>query len=593
MPLRDYVRRTEPSLVSTGDGPVEPIVDRRLHWFALYTYWKTLPITIGLVTLISLLPGVLAVLIVTGFGLFYEFGDNLPSFLRHTVFEEFVDYELQGAGPIIDQLRHNRYHPELSIIIGLVAVVWIVARTLQWRSTTYGVDDEHIWIHGGLFWKWERRLPMERVTSLELTANWLDRVLNLRSVEFTSNTPEKAIATIRLAAISTLEAIQIQRIVLNATKGAGAQRFAELDQERDEVRVASISTGQLIAAGITSFEIRLSFVGAIAAFHLFSKSFLKTWRNDAIHWFVSTIERKHAFADLVDFTILLLLIFWSLSILTFVATFSRFRLERLGHLALIEHGLITRRWRAVLLPRVQAVTFVETPVQEWRQAGSLRIELAGSHQKSLDRKMLLPSLPRSQALGTLERLFGGAFFENISQQLDQFHHLPTTSKRMYSMFWVYRIVGLTIVLAALDLASPDIRFENFAVLCILLLAIPGYFYGRRQFEDAAWLLNSDRELIVRERHINRRTIVCPADKLQWRGMKQMRLPGRKSGPATVVGYVAASGKVDGVGKGYVPVGWPVFDGRLRIRGIPASEAMDLLDRMGPSTSGPHYRPHVV
>ena len=190
-----------------------------MHWFALYTYWKTLPITIGLVTLISLLPGVLAVLIVTGFGLFYEFGDNLPAFLRHTVFEELVDYELQGAGPIVDQLRHNRYHPELTIIIGLIAVTWIVVRTLQWRTTAYGVDYEHIWIHGGLYWKWERRLPMERVTSLELTATWLDRVLNLRSVEFTSNTPEKAIATVRLAAIPTLEAIQIQRIVLSDQGG--------------------------------------------------------------------------------------------------------------------------------------------------------------------------------------------------------------------------------------------------------------------------------------------------------------------------------------------------------------------------------------
>jgi uncharacterized membrane protein YdbT with pleckstrin-like domain len=276
-----------------------------------------------------------------------------------------------------------------------------------------------------------------------------------------------------------------------------------------------------------------------------------------------------------------------------VATFSRFRLERLGHLALIEHGLITRRWRAVLLPRVQAVAFVETPVQEWRQAGSLRIELAGSHQKSLDRKMLLPSLPRAQALETLERLFGGAFFENISHQLDQFQRLPATSKRMYSMFWVYRIVGLAIGLVVLDWASPDIRFEHLMILGLLLLTIPGYLYGRRQFQDVGWLLNSDRELIVRERHINRRTIICPADKLQWRGMKQMMLPGRKPGAATVVGYVAASGKVDSVGKGYVPVGWPMFDGRLRIRGIPASEAIDLLDRMGPSSTGPHFRPHVV
>ena len=128
---------------------------------------------------------------------------------------------------------------------------------------------------------------------------------------------------------------------------------------------------------------------------------------------------------------------------------------------------------------------------------------------------------------------------------------------------------------------------------IALLAIPGYLYGRRQFKDAAWLMNDDRELIVRERHFNRRTIVCPADRLQWRGLKQMRLPFRKPGPATVVAYVAASGKVDGVGKGIIGTGWPIFDGRLRIRGIPRDEADALLAQMGPQPDQPLYRPHVV
>lgn len=571
----------------------EPIVDQPLHWFALYTYWKTLPITIGLVTLISLLPGVIALLVVTGFGLFYEFGEELPSFLRDTVLQDAIDYELQGAGPLLDQLRHNRYHPELTIILGLIALTWVVVRTLEWRSTRYGVDHDHVWITGGLFWKWERRLPMERIQSLELRANWLDRLLDLRAVEFVSGAPDRNAATVRLAAIPTRDAEQIQRIVLGATRDILSERSDELESRPERVQLANITTAQLFAAGITSFEIKLSFVGALAAFHLFSKSYLKEWRNELIHWFVTTVERKHAFADLVDFTVLLLFLFWILSIVTFVATFSRFRLERLGHLALIEHGLVTRRWRAVLLPRVQAITFVETPIQERKNEGSLRMELAGSHQNSLERKMLLPSLPRNQALDTLQQLFGGRFFENISRELDEFRRVPASSQRMYSMFWVYRILGLAAALAALDWASPDIKFEHVTIVSIALLAIPGYIYGRRQFKDAAWLMDDNRELIVRERHINRRTIVCPADRLQWRGLKQMTLPFRKPGAATVVAYVAASGKVDGVGKGIIGTGWPIFDGRLRIRGIPRDEADALLEQMGPQPDQPMYRPHVV
>lgn len=593
MNLRSFLRHTEPALVAGSSDTVEPIEARQLHWFALSTYWKTLPITIGLVTLISLLPGVVALLAIIGFGMFYEYGDDLPGFLEDTVLQNIIDYELQGAGPLLRQLQHNRYHPELTVILVLVAVVWIVARTLEWRSTWYGVDLEYIWIRGGVFWKWERRLPMERVQSLELQANWIDRLLDLRSIEVTSSSPEKGVASIRLAAIPSLDAIQIQRLMLAAIDAIPDEDFTELERDQDEVQLASISTWQLFAAGITSFEIRLSFVGAIAAFHLFSKSFLKTWRNDLINWFITTIERKHALADLVDVTILLLLIFWAFSIVTFVTTFSRFRLHRLGPLALIEHGLVTRRWRAVLLPKVQAITFVETPVQERRGTGSLRMELAGSHQKSLDRKMLLPSLPRAQALDTLERLFGGTFFENIAHEISQFQRVPASSKRMYSMFWVYRIVGLAAFLIVIDWISPEIRFAHPTIAGILFLAIPGYFYGRRQFADAGWLLDDDRELIVRERHINRRTLICPADRLQWSGMRYMQLPGRRPGPATVVAYVAASGKVDGVAKSFVQVGWPVIDGRLRIRGLPVADAEELLERMGPQSSEPLLRSHVV
>src|SRR5215207_8734433 len=324
MKFRTHLHHNDPALVAIGEQSIAPIVDRRLHWFALYTYWRTLPITIGLVTLFALLPGVIALMIVTGFGLFYGFGEELPSFLRDTVLQDAIDYELQGAGPIIDQLRHNRYHPELTIILALVAVSWIVVRSLQWRTTTYGIDDEHVWIKGGLYWTWERRLPIGRVQALELRASWLDRLLDLRAVEFFSGSPDRNVATIRLAAIPTRVAMQIQEIMLAATHAMLHYATGELELQRDRVQLASISTAQLIAAGITSFEIKLSFVGAIAAFHLFSKSFLKEWRNDLIHWFVNTIERKHALADLVDFTLVLLFVFWVLSIITFVTTFSRF-----------------------------------------------------------------------------------------------------------------------------------------------------------------------------------------------------------------------------------------------------------------------------
>ncbi|MEZ4530623.1 MAG: hypothetical protein R2855_06285 [Thermomicrobiales bacterium] len=80
---------------------------------------------------------------------------------------------------------------------------------------------------------------------------------------------------------------------------------------------------------------------------------------------------------------------------------------------------------------------------------------------------------------------------------------------------------------------------------------------------------------MRERNINRRTIVCPVDRLQWRGIKQMTLPFRKPGGAA--GGIRGSireGRWDG--EGIIGTGWPIYDGRLRIRGLPRAETDELL-----------------
>ena len=81
--------------------------------------------------------------------------------------------------------------------------------------------------------------------------------------------------------------------------------------------------------------------------------------------------------------------------------------------------------------------------------------------------MLLPSLPRAQAIDTLEKLFGGAFFKNIAKELGDFHRVPETSKRMYTMFWVYRPWAGSVLAVRTGVAR--VKFEHVTILCIALL----------------------------------------------------------------------------------------------------------------------------
>src|SRR4029453_7813383 len=71
------------------------------------------------------------------------------------------------------------------VVLGLV-VGWFVMRTLQWRRIRFGAEDGVMWMSGGLFTAWTRRLPMTHVQSIEIRSTLLQRILTLRGVAISS-----------------------------------------------------------------------------------------------------------------------------------------------------------------------------------------------------------------------------------------------------------------------------------------------------------------------------------------------------------------------------------------------------------------------
>jgi uncharacterized membrane protein YdbT with pleckstrin-like domain len=276
-----------------------------------------------------------------------------------------------------------------------------------------------------------------------------------------------------------------------------------------------------------------------------------------------------------------LLFFWAFSILVYIATFARFRLRRNGKLALIEHGLLTRRWRTVLLPHVQALTFVESPAQQLVDDGSLRMTLPGTSRNLLERTMLLPAVDRSVTIDVLNRLFAelnphtGEVLRSLRQSLNR---LPPSARRSYVLRWVWRVLPLSLVLIAVFYFVPLDVHPLLGLLPLVIFGPIGAVLGNIRFKDAGWRLDDAGRLVTRERALSRTTRITRRERLVWTRISMLRIVSGRN--VTFVSSVAGAGARPGIMARVIGTGLVArSDSRLRVRGILRDDALELVDQL--------------
>lgn len=563
------------------------VTSRRLSKFSLYWYLKALPeLTVGTVlTIIPLAVGViLSLILLIDWGIRRAFTEAQIEKALNYDFDSIDDAKLQEW---IDSPQLADWISGLSVWVFVVPVVaafgliaaWFAIRTLQWRRIRFGIEDGVIWTSGGLFTSWTRRLPIVHVQSVEFRSTLLQRILTLRGVAVSSAAPEGKHATIELLAIRRGVATELANTIQTAF---GATIATPEASDSGSVPIASVGWKQLIVAAANSFEVRLSVFSLYVVYKALGQlNSLKRWRDQAIHSVTKYAEHHHDLANLLLILIGALLFFWIFSILIYFATFARFRLRRNGKLALIEHGLLTRRWRTVLLPRIQALTFVESPAQQLVNDGSLRMTLPGTTRDELARTMLLPAVDRTVTIDVLNRLF--AEFEPqtgnaLRADEMQLERLPPSARRSYLLRWTLRLLPISLGIA-LVLYLAGAGFSSLlGFLPLVIFGSIGAVLGNIRFKDAGWLLDEHHRLIVRERSLSRTTRMTRQDRLVWTRVSKLRIVSGRN--VTFVASVAGAGSRPGIrarllGYGLVARG----DSRLRVRGILHEDAIDLADRL--------------
>lgn len=567
------------SLLDTLD-----MVPRRLSKFTLFWYLKSVPaLTLG--TIATIIPVVIGALLTIGLVIDWivhrAFTDAQIDEALYYDYNSIDDAKMQQW---INDPRLAEWVSKISIWVFVLPVLavfaliigWFIIRTLQWRRIRFGVEDGIVWMSGGLFVAWTRRLPIVHVQTVEFRSTILQRMLTLRGVSISSAAPEGKNATIELLAVRRGVAAELASTIQTAFGSVIATPEAGADNTEP---IASVGWKQLFVAAANSFEIRASVVSLYVFYQILGRGPLKPWRDQTIHSITKYAQDHPGLANLTIVVVAALLFFWFFSIAVFIATFARFRLRRKGRLALIEHGLLTRRWRTVLLPRVQAISFVESPAQQLMRDGALRMTLPGSTRNSLERTMLLPSVPRSMAIGVLDRLFTD-LYPQIGGVLHSFdesmHRLPPSALRSYLLRWVWRLIPISIILGWLFYEVPGGFGPLWGLAPLVLLGPIGAILGFIRFRDAGWWMDEQGRLVVRERGLSRITRVTNRERLIWMRVSRLRFFSGRN--VMFIASVAGAGARPGIlshliGYGLVSRG----DSRFRVRGLLDTEAHQLTE----------------
>ena len=560
---------------------------QRLSKFSLFWYLKALPeLTVGtILTIVPLAIGtIFSLILLIDWGVHRAFSQAQIEKAVNYDFDTIDDAKLQewidspGLADWISGLSVWVFVIPILVVVGL-ALGWLIVRTLQWRRIRFGVQDGVIWMSGGLFTSWTRRLPIVHVQSVEFRSTLLQRLLTLRGVSISSAAPEGKNATIELLAVRRRAAAELANTVQTAF---GAVIATPESGDSSSVPIASVGWKQLVIAAANTFEVRFSIISLYVFYRALGKvSQLKGWRDQAIHGVTGFAKSHHDLASIVLIVVGALLFFWFFSIVIYIATFARFRLRRNGRLALIEHGLLTRRWRTVLLPHVQALSFIESPPQQLVDDGSLRMTLPGTGRRQIERTMLLPAVDRSVIIEVLNKLFAELNPETgnlLRAEAMQLERLPPSARRSYLLRWVWRLIPISLLLVAVLAGAGMGVYAALGLLPLVILGPIGAVLGNWRFKDAGWMLDERGRLMVRERSFGRTTRLTRKERLVWTRVSVLRLFSGKN--VTFVASVAGIGSRPGllgrlIGYGLIAKG----DSRLRVRGLLHDDALVLVDRL--------------
>ncbi|GAA1732381.1 PH domain-containing protein [Aeromicrobium alkaliterrae] len=231
---------------------------------------------------------------------------------------------------------------------------------LSWRFTRFVIDDSEARLDSGIIWRSSRRVPFERLQSVDIHQPFVARVLGLAELRLDSAGGKESRTTVRyltLPEAHELRALLLRRAHASETgSDAGDATPPPPPGTAEGELVAVVPPSRVVIGTILS----LDFVGAVV---------VAIGAIVASVWFAAPLAALGGLIGAGSWVVRI--------VAERVVQQWGYRLTRVEHGLRIERGLLSRTSETVPFERVQGVAVVEPLI--WRQSGwsHLLVSVAG------------------------------------------------------------------------------------------------------------------------------------------------------------------------------------------------------------------------
>ncbi|MFI2214266.1 PH domain-containing protein [Streptomyces sp. NPDC020141] len=264
-------------------------------------------------------------------------------------------------------------------------------------TTRYRLTGDRVEVHKGLLFRSHRSVPVDRIRSVDLTANPLHRVFGLTSLEIgTGESSESAGAGLTLEGIAKKDADRLRRRLIESRRAGHGLTADEADGP-----ISAMDWAWLRYAPLTVWGVGGVFIAVGTVYRTLHEMKI----NPLELGIVQDIEDRFGSVPLwfgILVTVLLIVLIGVIgSTVTFIEGWSGYRLEREdGGMFRVRRGMMITRSVTIEERRLRGVEVAEPLLLRW--AGGARLKAVasglGDEEENSARSRLTPPVPHALAL---------------------------------------------------------------------------------------------------------------------------------------------------------------------------------------------------
>ncbi|MGA8114086.1 MAG: PH domain-containing protein [Actinocatenispora sp.] len=407
--------------------------------------------------------------------------------------------------------------------IGVTFVVRMLVGLVRWSRTRYRVTPDAFQVRSGIFVLRSRAVPLDRIRSVDLTANPLHRLLGLAVVRVGTAASTDGRTELRVDALSRAAATELRDSLL-----AGAGTVA------DEPTVSTLDPRWVRYAPLTFWALGGVFVAVASAYRILDAVGVEPWRVGVVRRAFEEFGSSALWLTVPLLVLAVVLVGGAGAAVLYAENWWHYRLDQLdGGMLRVRRGLLTTRSVSIERRQLRGVVLREPLLL--RAGGGARVNAVagglGDEDENRRRSAVLPPAPRAEALRVVDRLAGGAVFDQALTR-----HPRVALRRRVLRGLALVVLPVTVALTVLGVLLTGVLL--YCAAAFLVLAAPATCWLARDAYRNLGHGVDDRHLLLRSGTFSRDSVALRRDAvLAWTFSSSPF--GRRAGVVTATAAVAA------------------------------------------------------